>query len=299
MPVPTYDRFIEPLLRHLAKADPPVVRVADAYEVLANHAGLTVEDREALLPSGRQPIYKNRILWAQDRLKRAGLSNSPARGIWTITEEGLKLANRYGSLPPKEIERIASAKGGERTAADALPAQSPGSLLSPEERIASAHAELEASVARDLKVAILECSPLFFENLVLDLLLKLGYGATPDDLRRVGGSGDGGIDGIITLDTLGLEKVHVQAKRWRNAVGSPEIQGFMGALQLQGASKGILLTTSEFTRSAIQAAERARGALVLIDGDRLTRLMIRHGVGVQYGAAYRIPRIDRDAFEDE
>ncbi len=141
-------------------------------------------------------------------------------------------------------------------------------------------------------------SPAFFEALVLDLLHAMGYGANREALQRVGGSGDGGIDGIISLDRLGLEKVYVQAKRWANKVGSPEIQTFMGALQLQHASKGVFMTTSAFTRDAIETAARARGTIVLVDGHRLAGLMIDHSVGVT-PRPINIPRVDQDYFEED
>ena len=152
-------------------------------------------------------------------------------------------------------------------------------------------------VARDLLENIGRSPPEFFEQLVLDLLHAMGYGTSRDDLQRVGGSGDGGIDGIISLDRLGLEKVYVQAKRWKNAVGSPEIQGFMGALQLQSANKGVFITTSTFTKEARSAAAKARGVVVLVDGARLTELMIEHRVAVTH-KALSVPKVDGDYFEE-
>ena len=247
MPVPTYDQFIEPLLRHLAEhADgAPIV---EAYEALAARMKLTPEDRAELLPSGAQAVYKNRIGWAHDRLKRAGLSGSPRRGLWKLTPEGVAFAAKYKVTPDHELERLASVdrtsrlKPKKETSADAPSAPSIASASpersSPEERIEEALAELRESVARDLLENIGRAPPEFFEQLVLDLLHAMGYGTNRSDVQRVGGSGDGGIDGIIFLDRLGLEKVYVQAKRWKNTVGSPDIQGFMGALQLQSASQG-------------------------------------------------------------
>jgi restriction system protein len=306
MPVPTYDQFIEPLLRYLA-AYAGGAAIADVYEALANEKKLTPEDRAEMLPSGAQAVYKNRIGWAQDRLKRAGLSSSPRRGFWKLTPEGLTFASRNMTISEEDLDRLASVDRSSRlkpkkdtaTEASSTPALLPPTTdkASPEERIETALAELRDSVARDLLENIGRAPPEFFEKLVLDLLHALGYGTSRSDLQRVGGSGDGGIDGIISLDRLGLEKVYVQAKRWKNAVGSPEIQGFMGALQLQSASKGVFITTSTFTKDAKQAAAKARGSIVLINGEQLSALMMDHGVGVSH-KALRVPKVDNDYFEE-
>jgi restriction system protein len=305
MPVPTYDEFIEPLLRYLA-ARIDGAAIADVYEALANEMKLTPDDRVELLPSRSQPLYKNRIGWAQDRLKRALLSESPRRGFWKLTPEGLKLAAQYRVLPEAELERIwnvdrtSRLKPRKDAVADAPSAPTPPKLegkSGPEERIDAALAELRDSVARDLLENIGNAPPEFFEQLVLDLLHAMGYGTSRSDLQRVGGSGDGGIDGIISLDRLGLEKVYIQAKRWKSTIGSPEIQGFMGALQLQGASKGVFITTSTFTKEAKLASAKARGSIVLVDGEQLSVLMMDHGVGVSH-KALRVPKVDNDYFDE-
>jgi len=306
MPVPPYDQFIEPLLRYLAE-HPEGVRAADAHEAVATHLGLTPDERAERLPSGVQPVYKNRNGWAQDRLKRAGLSVSPRYGFWQLTPEGIAFVSKHKSLDDAELERLASVDRSVRlrakadtsalTTSAAVAEALASEKSSPEERIESALAELRESVARDLLELIGRSPPEFFEQLVLDLLHAMGYGTSRTDLQRVGGSGDGGIDGIISLDRLGFEKVYVQAKRWKNTVGSPEIQGFMGALQLQAASKGVFITTSTFTKDARQAAIKARGSIVLVDGAQLSTLMMDHGVGVSH-KVLRIPKVDNDYFED-
>jgi restriction system protein len=306
MPVPTYDEFIEPLLRYLA-AHRDGAAIADVCEALANEMKLTPDDRAELLPSRSQPLYKNRIGWAHDRLKRASLSESPRRGFWKLTPQGVKLAAQHKVLPDAEIERIWNVDRSFRLRpkkdpeAETVPAPklllAPEEKSGPEERIDAALAELRDSVARDLLENIGNAPPEFFEQLVLDLLHAMGYGTSRSDLQRVGGSGDGGIDGIISLDRLGLEKVYIQAKRWKNTVGSPEIQGFMGALQLQGASKGVFITTSSFSKEAKLASAKARGSIVLVDGDQLAVLMMDHGVGVSH-KALRVPKVDNDYFED-
>lgn len=306
MSVPTYDRFIEPLLRFLAEHESGA-NVVDAYEALADRMKLTPTDRAELLPSGAQAVYKNRIGWAHDRLKRAQLSESPKRGRWTLTAAGRAfVASHKKALSDAEIEAIADADRASRvkTKSDAgttrtapREATAVTGTSSPEERIESALAELRESVGRDLLESIGRAPPEFFEHLVLDLLHAMGYGTNRTDLQRVGGSGDGGIDGIISLDRLGLEKVYVQAKRWKNPVGSPEIQTFMGALQLQAASKGVFITTSSFTKEAQAAALKARAQIVIVDGVRLVSLMMEHGVGVT-DKPLRMPKIDSDYFEE-
>jgi restriction system protein len=281
--------------------------VSDIYEALANEVKLTADDRAELLPSGTQAVYKNRIGWAHDRLKRSALSGSPKRGFWKLTPEGITYAAQHPTISDPDLEQLASAyriarlrvRRDEAIDETAQPVvdEPAATKESPEDRIGTAVAELRSSVARDLLENIGRSPPEFFEQLVLDLLHSMGYGTNRTDLQRVGGSGDGGIDGIISLDKLGLEKVYVQAKRWKNTVGSPDIQGFMGALQLQGAAKGVFITTSAFTRDAKESATRARGSIVLVDGALLTNLMIDHGVGVSH-VPLRIPKVDNDYFED-
>ena len=307
MAVPTFDHFIEPLLRYLAE-HPGGARTADAHEAVAERLRLTAEDRAERVPSGVQLVYKNRNGWAHDRLKRAGFSTSPRYGFWKVTPEGTSFASKNRAISEDVLDRLATVdrdsprlkpKKDEPTDAAStpvLPTPAPDKS-SPEERIEGAIEELRESVSRDLLESIGRAPPEFFEQLVLDLLHAMGYGTSRSDLQRVGGSGDGGIDGIISLDRLGLEKVYVQAKRWKATVGSPEIQGFMGALQLQGASKGVFITTSTFTKDAKQAAGKARGTIVLVDGEQLSALMIDHAVGVSH-KALRIPKVDSDYFEE-
>jgi restriction system protein len=305
MTVPTYDQFIEPLLRFLA-ARPDGVPIGDACEGVANTMKLSPEDRAEILPSGRQAVFRNRIGWAHDRLKRAGHSESPRRGLWRLTSKGVAFAKANKSLREEEIDDLATVDRSSRLRPknESDPDEDPDETtisdpvkVSPEERIEAALEEVRESVSRDLLENIGRAPPEFFEHLVLDLLHAMGYGTSRSDLQRVGGSGDGGIDGIISLDRLGLEKVYIQAKRWKSTIGSPDIQGFMGALQLQAASKGVFITTSNFTKDARQAARRARGTIVLVDGKQLSALMIEHGVGVSH-KALKVPKVDSDYFED-
>lgn len=302
MAIPTYDRFIEPLLRFLNEK-PQGVRTSEVYAALADAVALTDEERDQLLPSRRQPVFQNRIGWAHDRLKRAGLSQSQERGTWQLTEAGRTfLAKHPNAIDAVEIEKIARVPPDSRLTTDldsptpSPPQATPSEGGSPDERIDQAIGELNDSVASELLDLIGESSPAFFEHLVLELLHALGYGTSRADLQRVGGSGDGGIDGVISLDRLGLEKVYVQAKRWQKNVGRPEIQGFFGALAGRRATKGVFITTSAFTREARDYANRVSDSIVLVDGARLARLMIEHGVGVTH-RPLKVAQVDSDYFE--
>jgi restriction system protein len=284
------------------------VQSLTVFTALADQVALTEAERIEPLPSRRQPVFHNRIGWAHDRLKRAGLSVSARRGLWRVTDAGLAfLRDRSESLASHEIEALARVprnselgqsgpRAGEREVLG--PSPPPPATATPGERIDAAIAEINESVASELLDLIGAAPPAFFETLVLDLLHSMGYGASRSDVVRVGGSGDGGIDGIISLDRLGLEKVYVQAKRWQNNVGRPEIQGFYGALAGRRAQKGVFITTSAFTREAREFAETVADRLVLLDGGHLARLMIEYGVGVSR-KAITVAQVDSDYFEGE
>lgn len=307
MTLPSYVHFTGPLLEYLGEQKEPV-RPRAVYEDLAKRLNLSEADRKERLPSGVQTVIQNRVGWAQDALKRAGLSSAPARGTWLITEAGRALLQKYGGrIPQEEALRIGSASRDitirELEGKDPIPdppQPEPGGALpdprSPREQIEDAIGKIRRGVARDLIEQFAQMDPADFEDLVLDVLHGLGYGMTRDVLRRVGRSNDGGIDGIVPLDRLGLQKVYVQAKRWKGSVGSPEVQGFIGALQLQGADKGVLIAAGSISGPAREAARQARGTLVLIDGEELARLMIEHGIAVT-SESLKIPKLDSDYFE--
>lgn len=309
MAVPTYDKFIEPILRLLV-VHPQGISARVVHDEAAKALALTDADREVLLPSGSQPMYKNRAGWAHDRLKRAGLSSSPRRGYWKVTPEGLSFARDHPERFSSELsEKLAMGYIGVKlrqppnSAAleDVSPEEpittAPQVVVSPDDRLGLALAELRQSASSELLEVLGRVSPSFFETIVLDLLHRMGYGAKRADLQRVGGSGDEGIDGIISLDRLGLEKVYVQAKRWQPNVGRPELQAFYGALAGQKAKKGVFITTSSYTVQALQFAKSVEG-IVLIDGSRLADLMIDHEVGVS-ARAVKIPKIDTDYFDED
>lgn len=303
--IPTYDYFIEPALRFLASR-PEGAFTRDIQEAVANAMNLSAEQRAEVLPSGQQAIYKNRIGWAHDRLKRAGLSTSPKRGFWLLTTAGTAYATTNPaplSQPLVDVlttvdpdSRLKPTTPDAPSAASTPEAQPRLQTESPDDRLARALREINDAVASELLDTIAHSTPQFFEILVLDLLHAMGYGASRTDLQHVGKSGDGGIDGIISLDRLGLEKVYVQAKRWQQSVGRPDIQGFYGALAGQRAKKGVFITTSAFTAQATEFARSVEG-IVLIDGARLASLMIEQGVGVSHNVV-KVPKLDSDYFEE-
>lgn len=304
--IPTYDKFIDPVLRFLER-NPGGVAAALAYDAAANALGLTDEQKLRVLDSGAQ-IYKNRAAWAHDRLKRAGLSSSPRRGNWQLTEAGRSYVSDHPfPLDDEEVGRIATGYLAVklRSPVDAVALDgtdpielAPGSpVLSPDDRLDGALAELKSATAAELLDCLLRVSPGRFEIIVLDILHRLGYGANRSDLLRVGGAGDGGIDGVISLDKLGLDRVYVQAKRWKSTVGRPELQAFYGALAGQKAKRGVFITTSGFTPQAVDFVGSVEG-IVIVDGNRLVGLMIDNEVGVS-SRILRVPSVDSDYFDED
>ncbi|MEO8856130.1 MAG: restriction endonuclease [Burkholderiaceae bacterium] len=302
MPIPDYQTCMLPFLRFLGDGREHTLR--EAEENLGDHFGLTPAERAELLPSGQQGIFKNRIGWARTYLKKAGLIEAPKRGVFKITERGLKslesapprIDGRYLEQFPEFVEfRDASRPAnGAAVALDIAP-----SKVTPEEAIELAHQGLRKQLAQELLARILGCSPSFFEQLVVELLVKMGYGGSRTDAgERIGQTGDGGIDGIIKEDRLGLDTIFIQAKRWQGTVGRPEIQKFVGALQGQRARKGVFITTSAYSAEALDYASRIDTKVVLIDGQLLANLMADFDVGVSVSASYVVKRVDSDYFEE-
>jgi len=302
MAIPDYQTCMLPFLRYLGDGKEHSLR--EAEEGLAEHFKLSPAERAELLPSGQQGIFKNRIGWARTYLKKAGLLEAPRRAVFKITERGLQaLASNPARIDAKYLEqwpefiefRDISKTGNE----SALPAEQPLAKTTPEEAIELAHQGLREQLAQELLARILSCSPIFFEQLVVELLVKMGYGGSRRDAgERIGQAGDGGIDGIIKEDRLGLDTIFIQAKRWQGSVGRPEIQKFVGALQGQRAKKGVFITTSAYTPDAVDYASRIDTKVVLIDGKQLAGLMIDFDVGVSASASYVVKRVDSDYFEE-
>lgn len=303
MPIPDYQTLMLPLLRFAADGTDHTTR--EAVEVLATEFQLTPSERNELLASGQQAIFNNRVGWANSYLKKAGLLESPRRGALRITARGKQILSdnperidvKYLERFPEFIEfRDASRNSRETTTTESVAI---ATEQTPEEALELAHQSLRLSLAQDILSRILSCSPTFFERLVVELLVKMGYGGSRRDAgERIGQSGDGGIDGIIKEDRLGLDTIYIQAKRWQGSVGRPEIQKFVGALQGQRAKKGVFITTSTYTAEAIDYASRIDTKVVLIDGQLLANLMMDFDVGVSVSASYIVKRIDSDYFEE-
>lgn len=302
MAIPDYQTCMLPFLRYLSDGAEHTLR--DAEDGLAEHFNLTPAERAELLPSGQQGVFKNRIGWARTYLKKAALLESPKRGVFRITERGLKaLASNPSKIEAKYLEQfpefIEFRDASKGVTGAAATVELPQTKTTPEEAIELAHEGLREQLAGEVLSRILACSPIFFEQLVVELLVKMGYGGSRRDAgERIGQTGDGGIDGIIKEDRLGLDAIFIQAKRWQGSVGRPEIQKFVGALQGQRAKKGVFITTSSYTAEAADYATRIDTKVVLIDGKQLAQLMIDFDVGVAPAATYVVKRIDSDYFEE-
>ena len=277
--------------------------IGDAVDLLGRQFALSEDELRELLPSGRQEKFRNRVAWAKTYLVKAGLLSSPKRGHFAITPAGQStLREKPARIDVAFLRRYPSFVSFVETKnpSDATSESVPAPMESPEEMIEAAHARLNQDLASDLLGRIKAARPVFFEGLVVELLLKMGYGGSRHDAgRAIGRSGDGGIDGIINEDRLGLDSIYLQAKRWDQPVGRPEIQKFAGALAEHRARKGVFITTSTFTKEAVASATKHDARIVLIDGEKLASLMIVHGLGVTLQASYDVKRIDSDYFADE
>jgi restriction system protein len=302
MPIPNYQTCMLPFLKFLG--DGQEHSLQESEEALASHFSLTSQERAKLLPSGQQGIFKNRVGWARTYLRKAGLITSPKRAIFKITERGLAvLANPPTKIDPKYLEQWPEFVEFQNAAKSSdIPAQSTelnSEKTTPEEAIELAYQGLREELAQELLSRVLACSPSFFEQLVVELLVAMGYGGSRRDAgQRIGQTGDGGIDGIIKEDRLGLDTIFIQAKRWQGSVGRPEIQKFVGALQGQRARKGVFITTSNYTAEALQYVSLIDIKVVLIDGKRLSELMIDFNVGCAVATSYEVKRVDSDYFDD-
>lgn len=305
MPIPTALEFSLPLLRLMGDGRECRVLV-EAPKVLADEFGLTDAERAQEVASGGE-IYVNRIAWARTYLKKAGLIESTRRGFYRITERGRDLLRTNPSaITPLELKRypeFVAFMRRERPSDDSVGGEAAQELPtvpeeSPQEVFQKGYESLRRQLADDLLEILRSCDPAFFERLVVEVLVKMGYGGTREDAgRAVGRSGDGGIDGIIKEDRLGLDAIYIQAKRWNSGtVGRPDVQQFAGALQGNRAKKGVFITTSTFTKEARAFAAGIDSKIVLIDGPALAELMIDYGVGVSTVATYEIKRIDGDYF---
>ena len=302
MPIPDYQTVMLPLLR--LTVDSSDHRLSEAVERLGPEFGLTNIEMDELLPSGTSTVFGSRVGWAKTYLRQAGLLEPAKRGIFRITARGRSLLaedpKRISVTMLDRYEEFRAFKSRKKGSIDLDSTEAADMGETPEEALASAHNKLRKRLENDLLDQIKSASPAFFEGLVVDLLVRMGYGGSRQDAgRAVGRSGDGGIDGIINEDKLGLDLIYIQAKRWEGVVGRPEIQKFAGALQGQRANKGVFITTSNFTREAQDYADLINTKIILIDGERLSSLLVDHNVGVTPVGVYEIKRIDTDYFDGE
>jgi restriction system protein len=304
MSVPHFQEIMLPLLRELSNGKIHTTR--ELIESLSDSMKLTDEDRKELLPSGQQPLFDNRVGWARTYLKKAGLVESDKRGTQKITQKGLDILKdspkeinvQFLERFPEFLEFLYSNKNSTAKKTDIQKDDSFGET--PEEQLESSYVSIRTDLAQELLQKIKSSSPQFFEQIVVDVVVAMGYGGSRYDAgKAVGRSGDGGIDGIIKEDKLGLDTIYLQAKRWDAPVPVKEVRDFTGALLAKGARKGVFVTTSQFSKDAYEHANSIRELkIVLIDGSTLVNMMIDLGVGVSIQKTYKISKIDSDYFEE-
>jgi restriction system protein len=310
----THEEAMIPILRHLA--DGETRKRSSILEAVAEAFQLGEEEREEMLPSGRLPVHISRSGWGLTYLEKAELLQRPKRGHYCITDAGRALLARGAeALTTRELRDTSAAfdswyresilgskrreEANDSTAEPTRQEQESDSAASPEETLERAHATLKRELAAEILETLAGCSPTFFEDLVVKLLVKMGYGGSFEDAARsVGRSGDGGIDGIIKEDRLGLDAIYVQAKRWQGNVGRPEVQAFVGALTGHRAKKGVFITTSDYSREAREYVKNLEAKVVLIDGRTLAEYMIEVGLGVSSVQTYEVKRLNSDFFEE-
>jgi len=304
MTIPDFQSLILPLLTFLADGKEHTTK--ETLNYLAFKFQLTEEQRQEMLPSRNQTVFYNRVTWAKAHLKMAALVENLKRGSFKITRNGLEVLKQKPAIINLKFlrqipEYIETAEGWKNNSTEtALTEIETTEAKTPEEILETGYLNIRRTLAQDLLSKIKSCSPLFFENLVVELLVKMGYGGSLKDAgKAIGKSGDEGIDGIIKEDKLGLDVIYVQAKRWEGSVGRPEIQKFVGALAGQGAKKGIFITTSRYTPDAATYVPRNETKIVLIDGDQLAQLMIDYNLGVTTEITYEIKKMDTDYFDGE
>lgn len=303
--IPDYQTIMLPLLKHISDGNEHKMR--DVTDELAVLLGVSDEERKELLPSGAAPVFYNRTAWAKTYLKKAGLIESPKQGVVFITQRGKDvLKSNPNNIDVKFLKQFAEFKAfqsprKDEESNDNDSFESEDNSQTPEEALETAYQKIRKSIAQDLINKVLGLSPAFFEKLVVELMVKMGYGGSIKDAgKAIGKSGDEGIDGTIKEDKLGLDIIYIQAKRWQpgNVVGRPELHKFVGALAGQGAKKGIFITTSTFTRDTLEYVPRNETKIVLIDGEQLAQFMIDYNLGVTSVNSYEVKRIDSDYFEE-
>lgn len=302
MAVPDFQTFFLPFLELLG--DGREYSIREINDVLADRLQLTEADRQQLLPSGRQKTFVNRIGWTRTHLKKAGLMTTSKRGHFVITDRGRDmLSKRPDKITVKSLEVFPEFQAFRQGTVKSDP-MIPVSLeaesdRTPEEVLQEAYLTLRSDVADEILHCLKSSSPAFFERVVVDLLVAMGYGGSRKAAgQAIGGSGDGGVDGIISEDPLGLDNIYIQAKRWENTVGRPTVQAFAGSLEGFRARKGVVITTSDFSKEAKDYVTRIEKKIVLINGEMLAELMLDNNVGVSEKERFVIKRIDTDYFDE-
>ena len=297
MSIPDFQSIMVPLLQ--AHLDGQAHRNRDLVAALAERFNLSDEEQRALLPSGRSKLFANRVGWAKTHIMQAGLLASPARAMSVITPLGREVLERHPERIDLSVLKHYPAYRAFR-AGSALDDDEDGEAAdTPQEALDKAYLTTRADTEAELLRRVIESPPAFLEQIVVDLVVQMGYGGSHRDAgEALGKSGDGGVDGIIKEDPLGLDAIYLQAKRWDGVVGRPEIQKFAGALQGQRSRKGIFITTSSFSREALEYVKLIDTKIILIDGPRLAALMFEHGIGVATESVYEVKRIDSDYFMD-
>lgn len=301
MTIPDFQSLMLPLLSYLGDGQEHTTK--DTLDHLADKFGLTVEQRQEMLPSRNQTIFYNRVTWAKAHLKMAALIENTKRGSSKITSNGLEILKQKPTLINlkflRQISEYKETAEGWKNNSSGTEVETTDTKT-PEEILELGYLDIRKTLAQDLLSKVRSCSPLFFESLVVELLVKMGYGGSLKDAgKAIGKSGDEGIDGIIKEDKLGLDVIYVQAKRWEGSVGRPEIQKFVGALAGQGAKKGIFISTSRYTPDAASYIPRNETKIVLIDGEQLAQLMIDYNLGVTTQITYEVKKMDNDFFDGE
>ena len=302
MAVPKFFEFFEAFLK--AVSDGELHSAKDVRNNIANSMKLTEEDLAEMLPSGSQRTFDNRVAWARTYLDKAGLIETPMRGKYHITEEGKRALTSNEKIDLAYLEKSEEFKNFHNITTQNTSFENQDEKNeTPLEILESAHKQYLSALASQLMDEVMKLTPVEFERLVVKLLLKMGYGSGIEGAGMVTqASNDGGIDGIIKEDQLGFSHIYIQAKQWalEQTVGKPEIQKFVGALQGQQAQKGLFITTARFSSGAIQYANNLLGVkVVLVDGSTLTKLMIKHSVGVSLEQTYEVKKIDSDFFAEE
>ncbi len=302
MSVPAFNDYLLPVLSYTSDREEHTI--AETVDAMAKHFKLSDADVAEMLPSGTQARHQNRVYWARTYLSKAGLVDPVGRGRFRITPRGKELLGKS----PTKIDRTTLIQYPEFRAfsqhagvsvAPATDSQ-PEETETPEERLESNYQSLRSELGERLLAQVMKSSPAFFERLVVDVLVAMGYGGSRADAgKAVGQSGDGGVDGIIKEDRLGLDIVYIQAKRWEGAVGSPAVRDFVGSLVGHSANKGVLLATSRFSKDAVDYAKKIPQKIVLIDGAQLAELMMDYGVGVTTANTYTVKRLDVDYFGED